>query len=263
MRRVRQIEGWQNERGRQPAAGLSRQNISQAWNLSPTSSAFAQTLAALHQYGLLEFCGGEGDRLFQLSALTRNLVPTDEVRPSDRAWALEHDALHEAALRPKIFSELWDVARARGFERSVLTKHLTVDRGIPFTSKAADNVSRVFNETVKYAGLVFSDQEIPDRESAMEVDICAPWAPPSGDGEWDVKVAASEEDWTVEALPGEASQITLLRYRGKPSRKRYERIRDVLDLKIRWLNESDFAASVSPAARTESVAGLEDDFEHS
>jgi hypothetical protein len=43
------------------------------------------------------------------------------------------------------------------------------------------------------------------------------------------------EGWTEEPLTDEDGELILIRYRGKPSRKRYEFIRDYLDLKIKRL----------------------------
>ena len=43
------------------------------------------------------------------------------------------------------------------------------------------------------------------------------------------------DGWTEEPLTDGEGEPILIRYRGKPSRKRYEFIRDFLDLKIRRL----------------------------
>jgi hypothetical protein len=106
VRRARQIQASQKDSRGQSETGLVREIVAQAWSLSAKSSAFAQTLAALYQYGLLESYDLE-DRRPRLSTLARRLIPTDYVDPSERARAVK-----EAALRPKIFSELWEVGRA-------------------------------------------------------------------------------------------------------------------------------------------------------
>ena len=43
------------------------------------------------------------------------------------------------------------------------------------------------------------------------------------------------DDWREEQLTDEYGEPIFIRYRGKPSRKRYEFIRDFLDLKIKRL----------------------------
>jgi hypothetical protein len=231
LQRVRQIQAWQKEREGQSAKGLERESVSQAWNLKRDSSAVAQTLAALRQYGLLELCDGE-DRRLQLSPLARRLI-IEDVGPSERAGAAK-----EAALRPKIFSELWEVARARGFDRDVLTEHLTDDWGMRFTSKAADNVWRVFNETMKYAGLHPKTPQNESRSASRKGGAVSACSRESSVSEWADPLVGSQNDWSIEPFTDPEGQL-IVWHRGKPSRKMYEYIRDYFALKARGLDESD------------------------
>ena len=51
--------------------------------------------------------------------------------------------------------------------------------------------------------------------------------------------ASPSDGWTEEPLTDEVGEPILIRYRGKPNRKRYEFIRDYLDLKIKRLTRED------------------------
>jgi hypothetical protein len=109
---------------------------------------------------------------------------------------------------------------------------------------AADDVLRLFAETIAYAGLAGETRD--ERIDATRGDMF--FAPPS----WSERCLPIEQSltrtfatfetgappsdgWTEEPLTDEEGEPILIRYRGKPSRKRYEFIRDFLDLKIRRL----------------------------
>ena len=213
--------------------------------MSEGSSALPQTVAALHQYGLLvEYDGGDS-RHIALSDLAITIVTNPDQASPERAVAVR-----AAALTPRIFAELWEAVQRAGLaDRAALVRLLTTDRGArgraPFTPKGADDVLRLFSETITYAGLarVGRDERIESPKAAVYFDD--PFSGSEPRSPIDLGLArtfarfepgASPSDgWTEEPLTDEVGEPILIRYRGKPSRKRYEFIRDFLDLKIKRL----------------------------
>jgi hypothetical protein len=216
--------------------------------MSKGSSALPQTVAALHQYGLLaEYGWGDSGRI-ALSDLAIRII-TNPSEPSSERMA----AVKEAALKPTIFAEIWEVVQRVGHaDHAALTRLLTMDREArgraPFTRKAADEVLRLFTETVAYAGLAANDaygeriEAFETRNSADQSFLSEPRFPNVGALRHLIAPssrfgprAPPEEGWTEEPLTDEVGDLILIQYRGKPSRKRYEFIRDYLDLKIKRL----------------------------
>lgn len=214
--------------------------------MSELSSALPQTVAALQQYGLLVEDGWGDSRRIALSGLAISIIINPDQDPPARAAAIK-----EAALKPKIFAELWDALQRGHGDRATLIRFLTTDREAsgraPFTRKGADDVLRLFSETLTYAGHETDDA----RTEPLEFNFVAPSffsesrAPINDDlshlGSTFSRRAprASPNDgWTEEPLTDEVGDLILIRYRGKPSRKRYEFIRDYLDLKIKRLERA-------------------------
>ena len=69
--------------------------------MSEDSSARPQTVAALHQYGLLEYW--RGSRSVALSDLAISIITNPDQASPERAAAVKG-----AALKPRIFAELWE-----------------------------------------------------------------------------------------------------------------------------------------------------------
>ena len=186
------------------------------------------------QYGLLEYW--RGSRSVALSDLAISIITNPNQAAPERAAAVKG-----AALKPKIFAELWEEVRRGRADHPALVGFLTTDRGAkgkaPFTPKGADDVLRLFVETVTYAGLTRGARD----------ERIGSFAQPSGSGRLPIEQSLARtfatfepgtspgDGWTEEPLTDEVGDLILIRYRGKPSRKRYEFIRDYLDLKIKRL----------------------------
>jgi len=113
----------------------------------------------------------------------------------------------------------------------------------PFTPKGVVHVLRIFRETFNYAGL------LDERRSDQIESLLITASDQPGSSFDDSKITTislfrpstalplteSFEGWTEEPLTDEAGDLILIRYRGKPHWKRYEFIRDYLDLKIKRL----------------------------
>jgi len=64
------------------------------------------------------------------------------------------EAVREAALKPQVFRELWDTLQDEPrLNRSALIDLLTKNRSTPFNPRAADEVLRLFKETLEFAKL--------------------------------------------------------------------------------------------------------------
>jgi hypothetical protein len=197
VKRLDEIREFKEE-SRCSTYALTTDDLSRAWLLKQSSSAFAQTIAALRQYGLLDRRAGEGGQLW-LSDLGLRIIMTD------RSSVDYSSAVKEAALKPRVFKELWELSAASDLDQRATVEYLIRYRGEGlFTRKGAENLLRIFDETMRYAAV----RPSPD------------------------------DAFTTEHITDEQGQPILLRYRGKASRKRYEFLRDLLDLKIRRLRDS-------------------------
>jgi hypothetical protein len=115
----------------------------------------------------------------------------------------------------------------------------------PFTAKGVTQVLRIFRETLQHARLL-------DKAHAEAIESSLAEANQKLNSSFDGSIGdvssysasrpytsdlrtESRDGWTEEPLTDEVGEPNLIRYRGKPSRKRYEFIRDYLDLKIKRL----------------------------
>lgn len=234
---------------------ISLQGVVAAWHpMKEFSSALSQTVAALHQFGLLDDYWRRDRRPVSLSDLAVAIITGPDPTSSEYAAALR-----TAALTPKIFAELWQQVQQTGrADRSSLVRFLTTERDgrgkAPFTPKGAHDAVRLFYESVRYAGLMIDQpgEGTPLRWSGTGDAKSGDATQPIGDiksfigltdfsdfAEGHLKVqspnVAERGDWKEEALTDEEGELILICYRGKPTLKRYEFIRDVLDLKIKRL----------------------------
>lgn len=119
------------------------------WGFSAKSSGAMQTVAALGHYGLIKF--GEGlaeNRLLQLSERAIKIL-------LDKRGNEERNALQEAALQPKLFSDLWKKWGNQLPSDGNIESYLVVD--LKFNQTAIPLVLKSYKETLSYAGLMDSD----------------------------------------------------------------------------------------------------------
>lgn len=138
-----------------------------AWDTGPKSSATAQSIGALIQYGLIDDEGSGDARKMKLTPLALKIVMDKRPESLERA-----EALKEAALTPRIFSELFaEYGVAKNVDDTLLVYALTAERvsngRAPYSEKSAAEVLRVYRDTIDYAGLVDSDTE-PDEGQPFE-----------------------------------------------------------------------------------------------
>lgn len=133
-----------------------REVVAQAYGKPVTSSATMQTFSTLLQYGLLENVSGDGGRRMRVSDLAQTILHPHA--PQERVQA----ATQKAALSPPIFKELWEkFGDTREVSEKIPLYYLTADRerehGSTFTERAANEVLRVYQATLEFAGVSDSD----------------------------------------------------------------------------------------------------------
>lgn len=150
-----------------PSKWFDAEYAARSWAMEKGSSAVAQTIGALSQFGLLKVEGRGEHRHLALSALAHRILQSDERGDSD--------ALRRAALAPKIFAKLWQVLQLSAkVDRVMLIRFLTTERATPFGPRAAEEVLRLFGETAAYTGLSLRGAE---GEGPLHNEVFDPVAP--------------------------------------------------------------------------------------
>jgi hypothetical protein len=150
----------------------TREVMARAYGKPASSSATIQTFATLNQYGLLEpVLAQGGQRKLRVTQLARSILHPNA--PSD----VVNNGRKIAALKPKIFKEIWDAyGSTAGLRDGVVLYYLTQDRekehGTVFTEKAAHEVLRVYRSTLEFAGLM-QDGEGGDSNAVIDENVDA------------------------------------------------------------------------------------------
>lgn len=148
-----------------------------AWDTGVKSSATLQSIGALIQYGLLDDDGSGEARKVKLTQLALKIVMDKRVMSPDRDAAIK-----EAALSPTTFAELFaQFGAANDIDESLLVHALTAERQqsgrAPYSEQSANEVIRVYRETIKFAGIDDSDIKNEEVEDALPDDnrgnVCA------------------------------------------------------------------------------------------
>jgi hypothetical protein len=131
--------------------------LADAWEYGIKSSGLTTTAAALGQYDLL-FASGSGDK--RKYKLTDHAVRI--IRDADPNSEKRQLAIQRAAMQPSIHRELWGkYLTAAGVHEIVVKNYLTLDRAdegkAPFSDAAADDIIRVYKDTIAFAGIGQSD----------------------------------------------------------------------------------------------------------
>ena len=115
------------------------------WGYGPTSGSGLRTIAALIHFGLLADEGAGKNRLVWLSDLAKRIVVDGS--PDEAA------ATREAALKPKIYAELWNEIGGKGPLPSDEALHYKlVQQG--FNPKAIRRFISDYRSTLEFAGLL-------------------------------------------------------------------------------------------------------------
>jgi hypothetical protein len=141
------------------------------WGYKPKTSGGLQTVAALKGYGLVEYSGKGDDRHVQLTKLALRILLDEREDSPDRARAIQ-----EAALRPKLFSELWDKWKDQGLPSPVNMRHILIFEK-EFNENSAQDFVLKFADTIHFAGLTAStstDAEDGDKSLIQSAEASVP-----------------------------------------------------------------------------------------
>lgn len=140
--------------------------LASAWDYGIKSSGLFGTVAALKQFGLLSDEGSGEKRRFRLSDRAIRIVRDPDPHSEKRS-----EAIRQAALTPKIHSELWEkygIAGVSGSMDVALKGYLTLDRAddgeSAYSDKAADELIDEYKSTISFAGVSSSGNLSDDKE---------------------------------------------------------------------------------------------------
>ena len=121
------------------------------WGYSEASSGGRQTTSALKTFGLIEDLGRGEAREIQLSELALRILLDTREDSTER-----DNAIKAAALKPKMFEELWRKWRSTGLPSDANMLHFLIfEKGI--NEKSAANFVKIFKDTISFANLSASD----------------------------------------------------------------------------------------------------------
>lgn len=142
------------------------------WGYKPGSGMGGVVLAALSAYGFITLEGSGRTRKAKVSDLGLRLLLMD---PDEHATDRQR-LLKDAALKPRIHSELWSEYDGTLPSDATLRLDLVSERG--FTDAAAREFVPRFKETITYAGLTSADKlttDVGDKgEASTEIKSTTP-----------------------------------------------------------------------------------------
>lgn len=130
------------------------------WNTTATSGALARYVGAVQGYGLVESSGSGADRKIKITEAGRRIL--EDIRPG-----VAEQLLAEAALKPKLFAELF---RVWGYSRphdDIARSALQFDYN--FTPVAAKRFLTVYDQAIGY---------VPMADSKLSNESDLPTHPP-------------------------------------------------------------------------------------
>jgi hypothetical protein len=166
--------------------GLTRMEVNpvsyyKSWGYSKENGNARQTMAALNHFGLVEYIGRGKDRKVKLSKLALTIVL--DKNPGSITRAL---AIREAALKPSVYSALWNNFDGSLVPDHAMEKYLTLD--LNYSEDAAQKVISGYRDTFSYANL-----SEDSNKAAFETDLAPDVAPLVDDESNDKKATENLE----------------------------------------------------------------------
>jgi hypothetical protein len=138
------------------------------WGYKATSSGAMQTVAALRQFGLISVEGGvASSRIIKLTELAIRIL-LDEREPEKSA------AIRQAALKPKLYAQLWAKYGATPPSDASILSFLKVD--LDFNPTIAPAVLQAYKDTIAFAKpdpatiVSVSDENSDDDDDGSEAE---------------------------------------------------------------------------------------------
>jgi hypothetical protein len=146
------------------------------WEYSAKSSWGFRAVAALKHFGLMEEEGTSDDRKVKLTELARKIIRDKRPNSSERRAAIQ-----EAALKPKIYGEVWREWETREELPNQAQMEYELEHKWSFNPSAIEGFIRDFRSTLRFANLWNEDilaEEDTDRGENGGADM--PPRPPAG-----------------------------------------------------------------------------------
>lgn len=202
------------------------QSAVQAWGYNPKSSGGTQTIGALKGFGLIDDSGSGDERRVFLSELGKRLSrsPPAEVKIS---------LLREAALKPKLIAEYWDVWGANRPPDNDCRWELVDTRG--FTEDAAAKFLSVYDATLAFANVGHSlgshpeDRAYDDAPSLNDAAVPQRSSIPSTDANSETTVEVSSSNSRRAVFPLSQGDVTLI-FPTTLNAEGYEELGDYLEI---------------------------------
>ncbi|MBK6895648.1 MAG: hypothetical protein IPH06_03525 [Alphaproteobacteria bacterium] len=130
-----------------------------AWDMKENSSQAGQTIAALKYFGLVDYEGAGKDRKAVITEDGRNYLRAqqDEIKKK---------ILKKAALSPKEIAKFWALWGTDRPHEAVCLDQLVID--YKYNEKSARQFIKVYDDTIAFSGLAFSDKVVPIDENNGE-----------------------------------------------------------------------------------------------
>ena len=125
------------------------------WGLTSTTGVGAVSVAALKYYGLMEDQGAAEDRKVRLTDFALRIIRDERSVSPDK-----NKAIQEAALKPKVFQELWNRYPGARVSDATLRTHLKNNMG--YLDDAAEAVVKRFREVLEFSGLGRESDDLSD-----------------------------------------------------------------------------------------------------
>ncbi len=132
------------------------------WGYKETSSGGKQTIAALKAYGLIEDSGKSDSRTIKVSDLALRILLDSREQSEERSQALK-----SAALKPKIFNELWAKYSEEGLPSDESINHFLIFQKNVNENSAGD-LTKNFKSTIQFSGLNESDRILDEDDNEDE-----------------------------------------------------------------------------------------------
>lgn len=164
---IKRLYAFEQTFGRHPAPAAK---TGLAWGMKENSSQAFQTLAALKAFGLVRYEGSAAERKASLSDDARTYLRAQQEN-------IKRDVLRKIALEPTQIKKFWAVWGADRPPDAVCLDDLILKHA--FTESAARNFLKVYDSTIKYAGLEneksfvdsLDDDEFQEDQKPSEIKV--------------------------------------------------------------------------------------------
>lgn len=144
---------------------VSFDSLASYWRYRPKSSGFIKAIAAVTSFELVNVTGTGVNRRFCVSDSGEHIV---EAGPESK------ELLKKAALKPKIFAEMWERYREKGLpSNEVLSDKIRWDKDLDFNKDSVLTFISRFRDTIEFAKIEESARKevVKDKGEEYEDDI--------------------------------------------------------------------------------------------